>query len=596
MPAKPVVALLALIVTSSIAAQQPQTDDPIALSQRAGAAYAEGRFREAGDLYARMLQRIPRNVSVRVAYARALAKEQRVEDALRELEAAAAFGLRFNADDPAFDTIASHARFKSIVSKMRARSAPVVRSTTAFLLEKDLIPESVAFDRTSGAFYVGSMYKRKIVKIAVDGSVTDFIPSQRDGLFGVLGMKVDAEHGELWANSCNSDRPPMEVRDPATAGQAAIFRYDLGSGKLIRRYAAPRGDANAPFCFNDLVLAPNGDVYATTGGDGIYRLRNDRASSSAPRGERARPRASSARTAIESPTQFETFVAPDGSWFNGITISSDGKSIFAASHLDGVVRIDIADGKRTLIDVPPGVTLGAIDGLYFHEDSLVGVQGSDPSRVVRAWLNDAHTRVTEFAVLEQAHPISDFPLTGVVVGDDLYYIARSQLRSFDDNGTGRIWPMEKLKETVILKLPLEVPAATSLTTDALREKLLQRYRDGLRAHIELNADFLADGNGDEFLSASAGKISRPTRESTRKFFKSYFEGATYHEYADLEPPIVRISDDGSMGWVMNRIRVRRTTKKPDGKEEESSFVYAGLMIYERRGDEWVRVANASTFE
>lgn len=316
------------------------------------------------------------------------------------------------------------------------------------------------------------------------------------------------------------------------------------------------------------MLAANGDVYATAGSAGIHRLRRDS-------------------------TTFETFVAPDGSFFNGITISPDGMFVFAASHLDGVVRFAVADGKRLLIDVPPGVTLGAIDGLYFHGNSLIGVQGSDPSRVVRAWLDHERVRVTAFSVLEQAHPASDFPLTGVVAGDHLYYIARSQLRAFDEGGT--IWPMERLKETVILKLPLEVPAAMGANVDALRMTLLDMYRDGVRAHVELDADRLADRNSDDFLSASAGRISRSSREETRKFFKRYFEGATYHEYDDLEPPIVRISDDGSMGWIMNRVRVRRTTKL-DGKESEQHFVYAGLMIYERRGSGWVRVANASTFE
>lgn len=569
MRTKPFVAMLALLAASSLTAQQAQSEDPLTLAQRAGAAYAAGDYEEAGELYARVLQRIPRNVSLRVAHARALAKQQRTDEALRELETAASFGLRFDADDGAWSTLAADARFNAIVSKMRARSAPIVRSETAFLLEKDLIPESVAFDPKSGSFFVGSMYKRKIVKIAANGSVSDFVPSQRDRLFGVLGMKVDPERGELWANSCNIDRPPMQIPEPATAGQSAIFRYDLRSGKLIRRYAAPKGDAKAPFCFNDLVLAPNGDVYATTGGDGIHRLRKDSAT-------------------------FETFFAPDGSFFNGITISPDGKSIFAASHLDGVIRFDVADGKRVVIDVPPGATLGAIDGLYFHERSLVGVQGSDPSRVVRAWLDETYSRVVDFAVLEQAHPLSDFPLTGVIVGDELYYIARSQLRAFDEKG--KIWPMERLKETVVLKLPLELPRAGAASADALHAKLLAAYRDGVRAHVELDADSLADGNSDEFLSATSGKISRISREQTRKFFKGYFEGATYHEYADLEPPVIRVSDDGSMGWIMNRIRVRRTTKQRDGKESEQSFVYAGLMIYERRGGEWVRVANASTFE
>jgi hypothetical protein len=66
------------------------------------------------------------------------------------------------------------------------------------------------------------------------------------------------------------------------------------------------------------------------------------------------------------------------------------------------------------------------------------------------------SRVTRLAVLEQEHPESDIPLTGVIVGDDLYYVARSQLRAFDGK---TIWPDEKLKESIIVKLPLETTRA-----------------------------------------------------------------------------------------------------------------------------------------
>lgn len=69
--------------------------------------------------------------------------------------------------------------------------AAVTASETAFLLEKDLIPENIAYDAKTRAFFVGSMYKAKIIRIGADGVVSDFVPSRRDGLLSVLGMKID---------------------------------------------------------------------------------------------------------------------------------------------------------------------------------------------------------------------------------------------------------------------------------------------------------------------------------------------------------------------------------------------------------------------
>jgi hypothetical protein len=355
----------------------------------------------------------------------------------------------------------------------------------------------------------------------------------------------------------------METPDPASAGKGALFRFDLDTGKLIRAYWSP-GTADAPVHFNDLVLTPDGDAYVTAGPGGIWVVRRG--------SERVEP-----------------FLQPPGSMFNGIAITDDGKTLFAASHFEGVMKIDIATKEASLVSLPPGAVLGGIDGLYLHEGSLVAVQnGTDPIRVVRAWLDPELERVTRFAVLEQEHPESDLPLTGTIVGDSLYYVARSQLRAFDGP---RIWPEEKLKDSIILKLPLEVTTAPLPDLEAERRALLEIHRAEIRAHVERDVEALAGNHGDDFVSAYGGKISRADREATRKFFTTYFAGAAYPQYEDLEPPVIKVSDDGSMGYIVSRMRVRRVV---DGREEP--FVYAGVMIYTKRDGVWTRVANASTFE
>ena len=552
--------VLTLLLATVVSAQE----HPFTVAQKAGAAYDGGKYVEAAELYVRVTEMLPRSPSSRIAAARALARSGKASDALEHLETAVSFGVRFDANDPAWSAVRDDARFARLVSRMRARTAPVVRSSVAHRLAKDLIPENVAYDPKTGAFFAGSMYKAKIIRIAPDGAVTDFVPSRRDHLLGVLGMKVDSARRELWAATGNfGQQPPMEVLDPASEGRGALFRFNLDSGKLIRAYWGP-GTKEKPVLFNDLVITPEGDVYATAGLGGIWRVRSDS-------------------------DAIEPFVAPPGSFFNGIAITPDGRTLFAASHFEGPMKIDIAKKTHSLLDLAPGVALGGIDGLYVHENSLVAIQnGTDPVRVLRAWMNPEMTRVTRMAVLEQEHPETDIPLTGVIVGDDLYYIGRSQLRAFDGP---KIWPAEKLRESTILKLPLEVAAAPAPDLAAERAALLEIHRAGIRAHIERNADALVKDHADDFVSASRGKLSVRPREETRKFFTQYFEGATYPQYEDIEPPVIRVSDDASMAWIFSRLRVRRIDKSG-----ESTFVYAGMMGYEKRNGRWTRVANASTFE
>jgi sugar lactone lactonase YvrE len=404
-------------------------DSPIDLTQRAAAAYAAGNYAEAASLGTRVLALLPRSVSTRVNIARALARQGKSAEAIARLREIAAFGIRFDPADPAFDAIRNSDAFRDAAARMEGATAPIVRSETAFLLEKDLIPESLVYDEKTKSFYVGSLYKRKILRVAAGGSTSDFVPPAGDGLWSVLGMKIDAAHRELWVNSCNGDDPPMQTPDPENHGKAAIFRFHLDSGKLIAKHPLPGGDAKDPRCVNDLVVTSKGVAYAT-GTGGVHRVSRDGG-------------------ALEL---FEPF---PNSFTNGIALSPDESALFVAA-LEGIVRIDLATRKRSLIELPESVVMGGIDGLYFHDRSLIAIQnGGRPMRVVRAWLDPELRRATHFAVLEQGHPLSDVPLTGAIVGRSLYYVARSQIDAFV-NGT--IWPDEKLKETVILKLPIDLPS------------------------------------------------------------------------------------------------------------------------------------------
>ncbi|HEX8354237.1 MAG TPA: hypothetical protein VF611_15115 [Pyrinomonadaceae bacterium] len=132
--------------------------------------------------------------------------------------------------------------------------------------------------------------------------------------------------------------------------------------------------------------------------------------------------------------------------------------------------------------------------------------------------------------------------------------------------------------------------------DKEKAELLRVHRADREAHFKTDVDLLQAHSPEVFVAVSRGKIHRPTRAGERKQFTEYFRGARYFEWDDLEEPIVRVSKDGSMAWMITRIKVRRVQKDSSGKEHEEKFVYAGIMTYEKLGGKWVRVANVSTFE
>ena len=111
-------------------------------------------------------------------------------------------------------------------------------SNLAFVLpEKDLLPESIAYDSKQGGFYVGSTRKGKIVKISNDGSISDFITSEQSGLWMVIGLKIDAKRRILWACSSGGDNlEGYNLKDDVEGRPAGVFKFNLDTGKLIKKY------------------------------------------------------------------------------------------------------------------------------------------------------------------------------------------------------------------------------------------------------------------------------------------------------------------------------------------------------------------------
>ena len=129
-----------------------------------------------------------------------------------------------------------------------------------------------------------------------------------------------------------------------------------------------------------------------------------------------------------------------------------------------------------------------------------------------------------------------------------------------------------------------------------RAELLRLHKADREAHFKTDIELLQRSSPEEFISVSRGKIHRAAKSDERKLFTEYFKGAKYYEWDDLEEPIIRVSKDGSMAWMITRVRVRRTQKGAAGEEKEEKFTYAGIMTYEKQAGKWVRVANVSTFE
>jgi sugar lactone lactonase YvrE len=358
--------------------------------------------------------------------------QARYDDALGHLQKIAATGLVFNAaKNPAFailkDSTPYKTRFEAVCKRFEESLRPVGTSTTAFeLSEKALLIESIAYDPLEKAFYVGSIHKRKIVKIAADGTVKDF-SQPSDNLWSVSGMKVDAKRRKIWV--CSNAFPQMQGYDSTLKGRAALSVYDLKTGRIEHRYYAPNDGTD--HAFGDLTFHPTTGqafisdsfvpvVYTVDAAKGIVK---------------------------------EWLKTEAGVWssLQGLDFSPNGKTLFLADYSNGIFRIDTQTKKIQALSTPDSCIVTGTDGLYFLNGNLLGIQnGTNPQRIVRFRLNKAQSVIQGVDVLEANNPLFQEPTLGVLVGKDFYYIANSQWESVSEKGIAA--PEKDWKPHTILKL------------------------------------------------------------------------------------------------------------------------------------------------
>ena len=132
--------------------------------------------------------------------------------------------------------------------------------------------------------------------------------------------------------------------------------------------------------------------------------------------------------------------------------------------------------------------------------------------------------------------------------------------------------------------------------DTLKEEILALHKASIDAHLEKNIPFFTQDVSDEFTTVSRGEIYKPTKEEINAMFTNYLENTEFSEYRDLQEPIVGFSKDGSVAWTIVQVKVVGKRKMDDGTIADLDFTSSWIMLYERQGDKWDKLVNASSFK
>jgi hypothetical protein len=135
-----------------------------------------------------------------------------------------------------------------------------------------------------------------------------------------------------------------------------------------------------------------------------------------------------------------------------------------------------------------------------------------------------------------------------------------------------------------------------MTSEQEKARLLQIHERSLRAHFENDArTFLAEYASQWYDVRNAGVRLR-TKEEAFPAIEQYFKRTHFSDISEIAAPIIHISTDASMAWVIGEIRVRATQDVSDEKERDFSFRCAWVCIYEKQEGQWAQVVDASSFQ
>jgi hypothetical protein len=329
-------------------------------------------------------------------------------------------------EEAAFAELGKTIEFRQLVEAMeKLRSEKSFRAKPVFrVADPTFLPEGIAYDPKTRSLFLSSVYYRKIVRFDSKGKLTDFIAPGQNDIWSISGIGVDAVRRVLWA--CSNRFEGSEGYTSGMQKQAALYAFDLDTARLKVHYSMQEsGDDH--FC-DGITLSPNGTVFlADSAGLIIYQLK--------PGGEKLHVLVGS-----------DAGISPQG-----LSLSRDGRILYASDYLSGLYAIGMSSGKISRVKEDPPDSLAGIDGLVACGKDLIAIQnGIQPNRIVMLKMSADGMTVKAVKLLEVNHPLFGEPTLGVVVNDSLLFVANNPIERYlnDHKFTG-------FPEPVVLKRDLK---------------------------------------------------------------------------------------------------------------------------------------------
>ena len=416
--------LLPVLISASVLADTKALQESRRLQGEARKAYGEKdyalfleKIRAASDLR-------PDHPTLLYFLSAALTLNGSHDAALDVLERVAAMGMVYSPEkEPDFAPLASSPRFRQLVETFACHASPMgTENVAASIDEEGLIPEGVARDARKNVFFVSSVRRGTLWRVAPGKESTTLVDSYP---LALMGLAFDPRRNLIWAAAAGV--PQREGISAENRGRSKLVGVDAASGRIVHELDAP---GPGPHLLGDVAISARGVVVATDSRTNeLYREHNG---------------------------ALRVFSSGPYASLQGVAWTPRGDAIYAADYSLGIFHVDPATGDARLLTPPRDTTLLGVDGIYMAGNStMIAVQnGVNPNRVIRISL-DRKRAIRKVETLAANLPSMNEPALATVDAGRFFFIANGHWGVVDEEGVPR--EGVKAEPAKILELNLRAP-------------------------------------------------------------------------------------------------------------------------------------------
>ena len=122
-----------------------------------------------------------------------------------------------------------------------------------------------------------------------------------------------------------------------------------------------------------------------------------------------------------------------------------------------------------------------------------------------------------------------------------------------------------------------------------KAELLAWHNFNVKAVIDGDVDTMLSVLTDGCIQLDKGKVFTLERASSEKNMRKLFTTTDFTEIDDIAEPIIHISNDGSMAWMVNQFKIKFIDTDSTGQETPGESTGGELLVFEKKNSQWVLV-------